>query len=518
MLKLALLDIGSNSIHMILTEIQPDFSYKILDRFKDVTRLGEETFKTGSFSPDAIDKGIEVVHTLATLARNRGFTRIEAVATSAVREAANGGDLIEAIEQQTGIRVRVVTGLEEARLISLGVRHSMDFGDRNVLIEEGGVGSVELIGGDRHKLLHAASLKLGAIRLNDLYLKKETSSDALKRLEKAVEAQLKPALSRFKKIGFETFVGTSGMIGNLAEVMHLQKTGRPIPQLNLATFSRKDVVEIEKLLLDTPLKRRAEIPGVDPKRADLLLPAAIVLRTIMERLDLDELTVSDKAIREGLLYDFIERHRDGIQAEQEIPNIRRRNVMYLARRCQYEAVHAHHVAKLCLQLFDQTASTHKMGEHEREWLEYAAILHDIGYLINSRQHHKHSYYLIKNSDLAGFSADEIELIANVARYHRRAIPEDDHKTLKDLDPTLREPLTVLGGILRLGDALDRTHFGVIQSLRCSVSPDSLDIALSTTDDAALELWAARDRKDLLAQGLNRAIRFTTTTTPDEPDA
>src|SRR5712664_1823790 len=157
MLKLALLDIGSNSIHMVLTEIQPDFSYKILDRCKDVPRLGEETFQTGQLSPDAIAKGIEVVRTFTTLARNRGFTRVEAVATSAVREAANGGDLIEAIE-------RVV--------------------------------------GNRTKLLHAASLKLGAIRLNDLYLKKETSSDALKRLEKAVAAQLKPALPRFKKIGF----------------------------------------------------------------------------------------------------------------------------------------------------------------------------------------------------------------------------------------------------------------------------------------------------------------------------
>src|SRR5438034_3603902 len=203
MLKLALLDIGSNSIHMILTEILPDLSYKILDRIKDVPRLGEETFQTGQFSPDAISKGIEVARTFTTLARNRGFTRVEAVATSAVREAANGGDLIEAIEQQTGIRVRVVTGLEEARLIYLGVRHSMDFGDTNVLIVDVGGGSVELIVGNRHKLLHAASLKLGAIRLNDLYLKKDTSSDALKRLEKAVEAQLKPVLSQFKKVGSE---------------------------------------------------------------------------------------------------------------------------------------------------------------------------------------------------------------------------------------------------------------------------------------------------------------------------
>lgn len=509
MLNLALLDIGSNSIHMILADIQPDFSYKVLDRFKDVTRLGEETFKDGLFSPEAIAKGTEVVRTLATLARNRGFTRIEAVATSAVREASNGGDLIEAIENTVGVRVRVITGLEEARLIYLGVRQGMDFGNRNVLIADVGGGSVEVMVGNHDRLLHAATLKLGAIRLNDLYLKQETVTPGrLERLEQAVEAQLKPALPRFKKIGFAEFVGTSGMIGNLAEVMHRHKTGRPIPQLNLARFSLKDVIAAEKLLVKTPLKHRAEIPGVDPKRADVLVPAVIVLRTLMERLDVDEMTVCDKTIREGLLYDFIERHREGIQTEHEIPNVRRRHVLRLGRKCQSDAVHAHHVAKLSLQIFDQTASLHKMGEREREWLEYAAILHDVGYLINPRQHHKHSYYLIKNSDLAGFAAEEIELIANVARYHRRALPEEDHRTLKDLDPDLRDTLTVLAGILRLADGLDRSHFGVITSVRCEITPEAVELALTTTDDAALEIWAARDRKELLAQGFNRGIRFS----------
>jgi exopolyphosphatase/guanosine-5'-triphosphate,3'-diphosphate pyrophosphatase len=519
MLTLALLDIGSNSIHMILTEIQPDFSYKVLDRFKDVTRLGEETFKSGQFSPATLAKGTEVVKNFVTLARNRGFTRIEAVATSAVREASNGGEFIEAIGSQTGVRIRVVTGQEEARLIYLGVRQSMDFGDRNVLIADVGGGSVELIVGNRNKLLHAASLKLGAIRLKDLYLRQDTpSAGRLERLEEAVEAQLRTALPRFKKVGFDELVGTSGMIGNLAEIMHNQKTGRPIPQINLARFSYKDVVAAEKLLLKTPLKHRAEIPGVDPKRVDVLVPAVIVLRVLMERLDIAELTVSDKAIREGLLYDFIERHREGIQAEQEIPNVRRRDVLRVARKCQYDPVHTHHVAKLCLQIFDQTATVHKLGEREREWLEYAAILHDVGYLINIRQHHKHSYYLIKNCDLVGFTADEIELIANIARYHRKAIPEDDHRTLKDLPDDLRDTLTVLGGILRVGDALDRSHFGVVRSVQCVVTSAAVDIGLTATDEAALEIWAARERTDLLAQGLKRTIRFTKTAAPEESEA
>src|SRR6266540_1814246 len=213
MLKLALLDIGSNSIHMILTEIQPDFSYKVPDRFKDVTRLGEETLKLGKLSPAALAKGTEVVKNFVALARNRGFTRIESVATSAVREASTGGELIEAIGRQTGIRVRVVTGQEEARLIYLGVRQSMDFGDRNVLIADVGGGSVELIVGNRNKLLHAASLKLGAIRLKDLYLRQDTpSAGRLERLEEAVGSQLETALPRFKKVGLDELVGTSGMI------------------------------------------------------------------------------------------------------------------------------------------------------------------------------------------------------------------------------------------------------------------------------------------------------------------
>jgi exopolyphosphatase/guanosine-5'-triphosphate,3'-diphosphate pyrophosphatase len=483
MLKLALIDVGSNSIHMIIAEVQPDFSYKVIDRHKNVARLGDETFKTGFLSPEAIVRGIEVMRNFTMLARNRGVSRIEAVATSAIREASNGGELIESVERQTGVRIRVVTGMEEARLIYLGVRQSRE-------------------------LLHAASLKLGAIRLHDLYLKPARSlRDGLEQLEQAVEGQLKKALPRFKKVGFEEFVGTSGMVANLAEVMHQHTTDRPLPQLNLARFSFKDVVAIQKLLTDTPAIRRQDIPGLDVARADVLLPACIVLRKIMERLDISEVMVSDKAIRDGLLYDFMERHREGIQAESEIPNLRRREVIQLARKCHYDVVHTHHVAKLALQIFDQTKALHRLDETEREWLEYGAILHDIGFLINPRQHHKHSYYLIKHSDLAGFTADEIELIGNIARYHRKTPPEDDHRTLKNLPPEHRDTMEVLAGILRVANALDRSHFGVIKGIECAIGAKSLELLLTTTEDAALEVWAARERTETLAEALRREITF-----------
>lgn len=506
MLKVALIDVGSNSIHMIVAEIQSDFSSKVIDRHKNVTRLGDDTFKTGQLSADAIARGTEVMKSFIALARNRGVSRIEAVATSAVREASNGGELIEAVERQTGVRIRVVTGQEEARLIYLGVRQSMDFGDRTLLIADLGGGSVELIVGNRRELVSSLSLKLGALRLNDLYLKSTRSaSDGLEQLEQAVEAHLKKASPRLKNAGFQEFVGTSGMVGNLAEIMHQQKTGRPLPQLNLARFSYEDVIAVEKLLAGTPLSRRSEIPGLDASRADVLLPSCIVLRRLMARLNIAELTVSDKAIRDGLLYDFMERHREGIEAESEIPNLRRREAIRLARKCHYDLVHSHHVARLALQIFDQTKAVHGKGEQEREWLEYAAILHDIGFLINPRQHHKHSYYLIKNSDLAGFTAEEIELIGNIARYHRRATPEEDHRTLKDLPAVYHDALWLLGGILRVANALDRSHFGVVKSVTCEVKAKAIELRVTTSDDAALEVWAARQRMDMLAEAFGKDI-------------
>lgn len=509
MAKLGILDIGTNSIHMVLAEVESDFSYKVLDRFKDMTRLGDGAFKNRRLSEAAMTRGLEVIRTLATLARNKGYDRIEAVATSAVREARNGGEFIEEVARQTGLTVRVVTGEEEARLIYLGVRHSMDLADEPTLVVDVGGGSVELIVGNRKEMVQGQSLKLGAIRLKDLYLKQDPpGKSGLRDMERAIDGQLKSALQPFKDWSFDRLVGTSGMVGNLAEVIHLRRTGRPLHQLNLATVTLKEIREVERLLSESRFKDRLAIPGLDPKRADTLLPATTVLRSLMERVGRNRLTVSDKAIRDGLIYDFIERNREGIRAEREIPNVRRRNVIYLARRCHYPRTHSHHIAKLATRLFDQTKPLHGLGDQEREWLEYAALLHDVGYLINSRQHHKHAYYLIKNSDLYGLTADEVEIIANVARYHRRALPHDDHAALASLSSRSRKTVEALSALLRIADALDRSHFSVIQDLHVTQGKPVL-ITLQTGGDPELEIWAARNRADLFEKVFKRPVQFVT---------
>jgi exopolyphosphatase / guanosine-5'-triphosphate,3'-diphosphate pyrophosphatase len=508
MSKLAVLDIGTNSIHMVLAEIEPDFSYKILDRFKDVTRLGDGTFRTHRLPDAAMRRGLEVIKTQVTLARNKGYKRIKAVATSAVREATNGGEFLKAVSKKTGLPVRVVTGQEEARLIYLGVRHSMELSEQPALIVDIGGGSVELIAGNRDAMVQGESLKLGAIRLKDLHLHRDPPPESvMEKLQHAIETEIAAALQRLKVKEFGKIIGTSGMISNLAEVIHLRRTGRPVPQLNLATIELKEIEQTEELLKKTSLRERLTIPGLDPKRADLLLPVVMVLRTLLQQVGHETVTIGDKAIREGIIYDFIQRHQEGIRAEQEIPNVRRRTILNLAQRCRYPQAHSHHVAKLAVQLFDQTAALHKLGEREREWLEYAALLHDIGYLINARQHHKHAYYLITNSDLDGLTSEEIEIVANITRYHRRALPETKHKSYEALSLKSRRTVQKLSALLRIADGLDRSQFAVVQKLKVKLG-NPVGIILYTTSDPELEIWAARTRADLFVRVFRRAVSFS----------
>jgi exopolyphosphatase/guanosine-5'-triphosphate,3'-diphosphate pyrophosphatase len=513
--KLAVLDIGTNSIHMVLAEVQPDYSYKILDRFKDMTRLGDGVFTSRRLSDQAMMRGLEVIRNLVTLARNKGYERIEGVATSAVREARNGGEFLDHVAQQTGLIVRVITGAEEARLIFLGVQNSVALPEQPTLVIDIGGGSVELIVGNRESVFHARSLKLGAIRLKDMYLTKTPPSKAMQReLEEAVTSQLKSALGPYKNKRIEQVIATSGMAGNLAEVIHLQRTGRPLPQLNLAKISAKEVTATEKRLADATLKTRLAIPGLDPKRVDTLLPAATVFRILLDLLQKDEITICDKAIREGVIYDFIQRHHDRIQAERDIPDVRRRNILALARRCHVSEAHAIHVAGLALRLFDQTKPLHGFGQREREWLEFSAILHDIGYLINPRQHHKHAYYLIKNSDLSGFTADEIDLVANIARYHRRAVPHRKHDEFTALPQGTQRVINVLSALLRVADGLDRSQFAVVQSVDVKLGKTVI-ITLQVSGDAELEIWAARARSDLFEKVFKRPVQFMVTSHDNE---
>lgn len=507
MANLAVIDIGTNSIHMVLAEIDSDGTYKILDRFKDMTRLGDGTFEEDWLSDDAIARGLAVLRNLTTLARNKGYDRIVMAATSAIREAKNGGDFIAQVEKETGVRIRVITGNEEARLIYLGVRQRIDLSEKPSLIVDVGGGSVELIAGNRDQVFHAVSLKLGSIRMKDQFLKKAPpSKKAFHNMQDLIKDQISSTLTYFGIKKFDRVIASSGMAGNLAEIAYLERTGRPIPQLNMATVTLKEMRTIEESLASQDLEARLEIPGLEPRRVDTLLPAICVMRHAVELTGQKGFTVSDHAIREGLIYDFVKRNKERLRVEHEIPNIRLRHVVGLARRCRYPQKHSHHVAKLALSIFDQTQSIHGLGDREKEWLEYASLLHDIGYLISQKAHHKHTYYLIKNSDLAGLTADEIEMIANVARYHRGPGPSRRHQSYQEVPEPEQQTLKVLGSILRVADGLDRSHFAVVQKVTISIGA-SMRIQVDCAGDSAFEIWTAKSRIKLFEKVMKRKVRF-----------
>lgn len=496
MKRLGVIDIGTNSIHMILAEVGKNFSYKIVDRMKEMARLGDGTFASHRLSQEAMDRGLAVLKRFSLLANNKGFDTILPVATSAVREARNGGDFLKLVRKELGLRVRVITGEEEARLIYFGVRHSMDLSDSSAMIVDIGGGSVELMACTPKRLKFVRSLKLGAIRLKDQYLKADPpDKKMMQRMEQVVKQTLKKSLLKKKTSSLESLVATSGMAGNLAEIIYLARTGRALSQIDMASIDLKEIKEVEQLLCIKDMEGRLKIPGLDPRRVDTLYPGVIVLRVLMECLGVKQVRISDKALREGVIYDFIQQHQEGLKAEQEIPNVRRRQILLLARRYQYPKVHSHHTAKLALSLFDQTQSIHGMGEAEREWLEYAAFLHDIGHHIQENQHHKHTYYLITHADLPGFSSDEIAILANVARYHRRGLPKVAHRGFKLLNSPQRKTVLGLSAILRIADGLDRSHFSVVKAVKVELGKP-LRLQAVFRYDPELELWTTERRKKL----------------------
>jgi exopolyphosphatase/guanosine-5'-triphosphate,3'-diphosphate pyrophosphatase len=269
----------------------------------------------------------------------------------------------------------------------------------------------------------------------------------------------------------------------------------------------KSIRRLRKTAVEMDLEERMHLPGLDPRRADLMVAGAILLDTLLKRLGADEITLCDLALREGVLLDYIHSHRKDIARVDSYPDVRRRSVIELAERCAWEAEHSKQVAALALTLFDYTKRIHGLADREREWLEYAGFLHDIGNHISYGKHHRHSYYLTKNGDLRGFEPEEIDVIALVTRYHRRATPKREHIGLTNLSKAQRRTVTILSAFLRLAETLDRSRHGVIRSLEIRERLGELRIKVQAVGDAELEVWAAHKQARALEVALDRKIRI-----------
>jgi len=489
-MRIAAIDIGTNSVHMLVVRVRADLSFEVIDREKVMVRLGAGGLDGRALTAEATAAALQALSTFTRLAKSHGVDEILAVATSATREARNGGEFLTRLDKATGIRPIVITGGEEARLIHQAAVYGVDVGSGRAVVIDIGGGSVEITLGTATSIQLARSFKLGVIRLTERFIKSDPVSQRdERRLEKHILAEIDRHCDQIATIGFDRVVGTSGTILSLGVVAATAVRGAPPADVRNLRVSAKQLRRVRKEVCDLDLEQRLAIPGLDPRRADLVVAGAVVLDTILRRLEADEVTLCDFALREGLILDYVRRHKKEIAQVDRIPDVRRRSTMELAERCNYVAVHAQHVARLALALFDQTRARHGLTDREREWLEYAALMHDLGVHISYPRHHRHSYYLIKNGDLRGFEPDEIEVMALVARYHRRGTPKKTHTDYAHLPAPLRRTVRILASILRVAESLDRSHAQVISALELQDRGSDVLLQLRTTGDAELEVWA-----------------------------
>ncbi len=509
--RLAAIDLGTNSFHMIIVELLPDMSFTMIDRAKDMIRIGDGSITTKTLSKESMEQGIETLLRFRKLAEQRGVEQrhIIAFATSAIREAINGVDFMDMVSSKVGIRTRVISGEEEGRLIYLAVRRAINIGKQKALMMDVGGGSVEFMIGDAKSLYFVESKPLGVARMFERFISTDPPSDKeLRDLEAHFTEALRPIARAAKAIGFDLAIASSGTAENIAAMILREERGQEFETLNGSAISRKSFLRLYDTLLPMKAAERRLIDGIDPKRADIIVPGLVLFDVAMRQFGLKELVISEWALREGIVFDYLSRHFDHFRSPTDAPDLRRRSVIELARRCQYDEPRSLHIADLSLQLFDGLHPLHELQKAERELLDYAAILHNIGYFISPSAHHKHSQYIILNAGMKGFSPEEIQVIANVARYHRKSPPKAEHTLFQMLSPRLKHVVRVLASILRVANALDRSHRQIVKRVKVQLAPKKVELAIFAVSDPEIEIWAAEQMSDMFESVFGRKLLIT----------
>lgn len=508
-MRIAAIDVGSNSIHMVVAQVESDGRFHVLDRAKERVRLGHRSLNAGKLSAEAMEAGIRTLAAFHTLADRHGSVRIKAVATSAVREAANGGEFIQRVRDEIGVRVRVIPGREEARLIYVGVAHAIDLTEGAALIVDAGGGSVELILAVDGRPVQLHSLKLGVTRLSEKFINSDPPSNKeLDALDQHVADILDPVLARMSTYEIDKVVGTSGTMLNLVTMAGHRRGTPPDAYLNNFSVTPDEIARVRRQVQRATDAERVRLKGLDAKRADIIVAGACIADQILRRVKAEEMVACTWALREGVLLDFIARNPRKIAEVERFGEPRRRSVARLLRHLGDDSNHGPHVAQLALELYDQLAERLGLPIESREWLEHAAILHDVGHHIGHRDHHRHSQYLIANGDLLGFRKEEIDIIGFVARYHQKQVPKDDDEGFGDLSKGDRQIVRGLSALLRVADGLDRTHYGVVRHVVVRSRGPKTVLQLQTDgDDAELEFWEGRRRVGLLAEMLGVEVEL-----------
>ena len=508
---IAAIDVGTNSFHLIVVKVKDDGNFEIVDREKEVIRLGEGSAGSIKYiKPEAITRAISTLKRFKGIADSHN-ANLRAVATSAVRESYNKNDFMQNVFDKTGIELEVISGFEEARLIYLGALRAVPIFNKKSLIIDIGGGSTEFLIGYKGVTNFSVSVKIGAVRLTEKFFPDyDVTESRVRECRKWVEGEIFQVVHSIKKNGFSICIGSSGTIMSaglmIQEARNRKSAATSI--LNNYEFSKKELHKIEEeILCRKTLERRKKIPGLDEKRADIIPAGIIILSTIFDLLELETMTISGYALREGIILDTLQKNH----ADLSLPNlsdIRNESIKQLAQSCNYDQMHCRHVAKLSLQLFDQLKDLHGLDDDYREYLYAASILHDIGYHISHTNHHQHSYYIIRHSELLGFNENEISIIAHVARYHRKSLPKARHEDFIELPERTQNVIKKLAAILRVADGFDRTHKRLVKSINTKVTNGTVELNLECEKGIVpeIELWNLERRKELFEEVYSKKIK------------
>jgi exopolyphosphatase/guanosine-5'-triphosphate,3'-diphosphate pyrophosphatase len=488
---IAVIDIGTNSARLEIAKLRSDGVVSIVGDEKISIRLGDSVFREGGIAGDAFDRALAAIKHLIKHAKAQDVERIRAVATSALREADNGRAFAERVENDTGVHIEIISGEEEARLIHLGACEDYP-GSENVLVLDIGGGSTEVAVG-RGADLWLTSVRAGSARLTEYFIHTDPPRPGeLRTLETFLDNAFQ---SRWRELPQASVcLGTAGTNGAIADMLKREGMG----------FNGDGVSLLyEKLVrLDAEGRRRLLGPK-EAGRTDIIIAGLAIAKSFFKVSGVKELKYSSRGLRDGLLVE--EAVRAGLRPHElgDARTLRRNKLIQLGETYRFDRQHSEHVAAIAGKLFDGLAELHKLGDEKRDLLEAAALLHDIGHHISYTKHHKHTYYLIKNSDVAGFDENEVELIANIARYHRKAQPSEKHLPFKEMTKENRRVVQTLAAILRLADACDRRHTGGIGDVKIKSGNGAVTLRLYAPDSADVERWLIEERASELFESVFR---------------
>lgn len=514
--RLAAIDVGTNSIRLIIAEARPDGTYRILDDEKEITRLGEGADEHNELCPEPMKRSADAITRLKEIAEGYGVRELRVVATSAVREASNGAAMVQLVRERAGVDLEIISGDEEARLAYRSAAHAFDLHGEPVAVVDVGGGSTEVVIALDGVIEQAVSLPLGAVRLTERFGACEDAKGAqFDAMRKYIKRELKEHLPKLT-VPVQMVCGSGGTFTNIARISLRQvmpeRGGEMLPFSTQGhEVQRSDVKRILRRLSRLSVRDRANVPGLSPERADIIVAGVAIVDRVMKNLAVNKLRVNDGGVRDGLLLEMASSLMTGTRQERAL---RLDAARRFGEACRYEEPHASHVAWLSLRLFDQLAAIEPAWfEHgwrlpqARELLEAAALLHDVGYLISYAKHHKHSYHIIMHGDLPGFTSRERELIANVARYHRRAAPKRKHSNFARLNEDDRTMVRRLAAILRIADGLDRTHTQSVGDVRVRREDSGMCVDVLAPSESTVDIWGATKKSALFVESFDEDIDF-----------